>query len=393
MLKHIFTLIWNKKRSNFLLFLEIFIAFLILYIVFTFVVANMRKYSEPLGFNTKDTWIIMLSFDRDDDSATIVGMKERLYSELLAKPEIASASYTSWMIPFSGYTSRSSGTMDNGIEYSTDYIEADENYLETAELKLVEGRWFNEDDRFDKYKPVVINKALYDESFKGRNLKDSLYQIHTGENDYNRIIGVVENYKYHGEFSINRGVTFLLTEPHPRNSPRLHIRLNGKVSPMFEKEVSDLVSSITKRKDFTIRNLENDRIKNSRKKWVPIVGVLSISGFLVINVALGLFGVLWYNINKRRAEIGLRRTLGATQAEISKQFIGEILLVTFLGILVGLFFAIQLPWMKVFEMENIDYYYSMLISGGLILILVLICAFYPSRQAARIHPALALHEE
>lgn len=375
-----------------MLFLEIFVAFLILFVVFTSVVNLLRKYSEPLGFDTKNTWVVMLSFDRQSDSATIVGMKERLRSELLTKPEVVAAAYTGYSIPFSGYTSRINGTMDNGIEYKTDLIDADENYLETAELKLIQGRWFNEDDKRAKYKPVVITKSLYDQSFKGRNLKDSLYQINSQQPD-NKIIGVVGNYKYGGEFSENRGVSFFLPQPHPRNSPRLHIRLNGKVSPMFEQEVNELVSSITKRKDFTIRNLENDRIKNSKSTWIPVIGALSICGFLVINVALGLFGVLWYNINKRKAEIGLRRTLGATKAEISNQFIGEILLVTFLGILFGLFFAVQLPWMKVFEIENLNYYYAMLISGGLITFLVLICAFYPSRQAAKIHPALALHEE
>ena len=110
-------------------------------------------------------------------------------------------------------------------------------------------------------------------------------------------------------------------------------------------------------------------------------------------MALGLFGVLWTNINRRKAEIGLRRTIGATQGAISRQFIGEILMITLSGVLVGLFFAIQFPLMQLFEMENINYYYAMAIAAFIIFVLVLICTFYPSRQAAVIHPALALHED
>ncbi|MFT4666771.1 MAG: putative ABC transport system permease protein, partial [Gammaproteobacteria bacterium] len=64
MIKHIFTLIWNKKRSNFLLFLEIFLAFLVLFAVFTLVIYNLRVYQQPLGYNTQNTLITIL-YDSD----------------------------------------------------------------------------------------------------------------------------------------------------------------------------------------------------------------------------------------------------------------------------------------------------------------------------------------
>ncbi len=103
------------------------------------------------------------------------------------------------------------------------------------------------------------------------------------------------------------------------------------------REVSETIAAITKRSDATITNLESRRTQNSKETWVPIIALLSICGFLILNVALGLFGVLWYFFNKRKAEIGLRRTLGATKGEVTKQFIGEVLLVTIFGIIIGLF--------------------------------------------------------
>src|SRR5207237_3136223 len=48
-----------------------------------------------------------------------------------------------------------------------------------------------------------------------------------------------------------------------------------------------------------------------QRKWinnitlVPMIILMIVAGFLVVNVALGLFGVLWYNINLRKSEIGL----------------------------------------------------------------------------------------
>ena len=64
-----------------------------------------------------------------------------------------------------------------------------------------------------------------------------------------------------------------------------------------------------------------------------------------------------------------------------------------LAIFLGLFFAIQLPLMNVFDVADSNYYWSMIFTSLLIISVVLLCAFYPSRQAANIHPALALHEE
>ena len=86
MFKHIFTIIWNKKRSNFLLFLEIFIAFLILFAVFSFVVQQMRNYQTALGFDTENIWMAEMDFSEEEDSAILMDLQNRLRSELLTQP-------------------------------------------------------------------------------------------------------------------------------------------------------------------------------------------------------------------------------------------------------------------------------------------------------------------
>ena len=162
----------------------------------------------------------------------------------------------------------------------------------------------------------------------------------------------------------------------------------------FEVTLNQTIANITKKNNFLIEKMENRRKRNSRSTWIPIVALLSISGFLILNVALGLFGVLWYNISKRRAEIGLRRTLGATQSNVTRQFVLEVFLVAFFGVLLGAFFALQVPFLLKEEMlKTENFYYGILFSTITIFVLVIICAFYPSKQASLIHPAVALHEE
>ena len=101
----------------------------------------------------------------------------------------------------------------------------------------------------------------------------------------------------------------------------------------------------------------------------------------------------WYTISKRKAEIGLRRVLGAFKSSIAQQFILEILLIAFVGILLGAIFGVQVPLLSEIDIAPKFFYQAIGLSTLLILTLVIICALYPSQQAASIAPASALHEE
>jgi putative ABC transport system permease protein len=118
-----------------------------------------------------------------------------------------------------------------------------------------------------------------------------------------------------------------------------------------------------------------------------------VAGFLIINVALGLFGVLWYNINKRKGEIGLRRAVGATGNSILWQLVGEAIVLSTLSLILGSFFAIQFPLLNVFDLQANIYITAIGLAILFIYVLVVACAIYPGKQAAAIYPAVALHEE
>ena len=49
MFKHLFKLIWNKKKQNFLLMSEMLISFLVIFAVFTLMLYYYNNYKKPLG--------------------------------------------------------------------------------------------------------------------------------------------------------------------------------------------------------------------------------------------------------------------------------------------------------------------------------------------------------
>jgi putative ABC transport system permease protein len=75
------------------------------------------------------------------------------------------------------------------------------------------------------------------------------------------------------------------------------------------------------------------------------------------------------------------------------QFLGEMWVLTVFSIIVGLLFAIQFPILKVFDLQAEVYLMAMTVAVIVIFLIVTLCAWWPSRQASRIHPAIALHEE
>jgi putative ABC transport system permease protein len=142
-----------------------------------------------------------------------------------------------------------------------------------------------------------------------------------------------------------------------------------------------------------IEHLDKKLVTKNKVMIVPMIIALIVVGFLIINVALGLFGVLWYNINKRKSEIGLRRAVGATGNSVSRQLVGEALVLSTFALIIGSFFAVQFPLLNVFNLPGSVYIIALFFAVVFIYLLVIICALYPGKQAAAIYPAVSLHED
>ncbi len=388
MIKHIFKLIWNKRGSNALILIEIFLAFLVLFAVLSYVIYNLRMLSQPLGFETKDKWIVHLDNLYERDSLEVLEMKNQLYTELLNLDNVESVSYSQSITPYSGSQS-SAGDDHMGFDINAYLAFADSDYAEAFDMELLKGRWFEEEDLNATYPGIVVNKKFMDEYFPDKEMIDSIINFR-GEH---RLVGIIEAYRYFGEFSEDKPQVFYQVPRHSKGARNIILGMSKDTPSAYEETVFNLVSDITKSTTFIIENIDKLRERDSRSTWIPLIALLSICGFLCINVALGLFGVLWYNINKRKGEIGLRRAVGAHSSDISKQFILEILILTLIAICLGVFFAIQVPLLNIGPLEPINMYWAILLSIVILLVLVIICALNPSWQASRLHPAIALHED
>lgn len=392
MFSHLLKLMWNKRRANGMIFLEILLAFIVLFGVYSFIIYNMERYQSPLGFNYEDSIGIRMDLDDDLDSLAVLQAQEDIRRDLLAMPNVEAATWIGPVNPFGGSTWQT-GTDVNGQNISTYMMFVDKHFGETAEVDMIDGQWWTEDDLRGKYRPMIVNREYKERYFPDvESIVDSVFDV-SGEHI---IVGVTNDFKYKNNFAENFPLTFYpqvdrLDNKDPFEMMILRLRPNSLAE--VEESIYNLLVSATKNTDVVIWDMAKDRIKANRPIVIPIVILMVISGFLLINIALGLFGVLFTQINRRRAEIGLRKAMGASPREVTTQFVMEVLIVTLAGLLLGTFFAVQVPILELMEIPGKFFYYGIMAAVLTILLIVTTCAFLPSFQASRLQPANVLHED
>lgn len=397
MMRHLLKLVWNRKRTNALITLEIFFTFLVVFGVGTLGLYLWDNWRRPLGFDWQNVWAIQIDMQQLSDSTFTPEQVEtaarlaREVESLDAVEEVAAA----MMIPFSSYNYQSSVSFNGGPPVEFDLNEVSESFASLMRVELVKGRWFQPSDAALSWQPVVIDEELArlgwgDEDPLGKTIEDA--------EPKQRVIGVIRDFRHHGELSGPAPFRFdykRLGDQKYRPPRSLLVRVRPGTPAAFEEELTRRMQAVARDWSFEIQPLEQMRETSFRRRITPLVVGGIVAFFLLLMVALGLLGVLWQNLLQRTREIGLRRAAGASRREVHRQIILEQLLLTTLGVLLGTVVVIQLPVLDVFGSTLRPEVFA----SGLLLALVsmyllsAVCALYPSTLASRVQPAEALRYE
>jgi putative ABC transport system permease protein len=394
MFKHLFKLIWNKKKQNFLLMSEILVSFMVIFAVSTLMVYYYHNYKKPMGMDYEDIWMINYNNSyQTKNTDSLDQYYETLKQTIKGMPQVKEISFTSGNTPFTQNTN-SGGVMLNGKRTDgVNWYTVDDKYKAVLNMQLLEGRWFEKGDEVAKEKPVVINSDLREALFGKGKAIGQIFGDYDNKNKM-RVIGVVQSIKMKGDYAPTGTGLYQRTDTGSyRSLGKILVHVTPGADAAFEGRLYKTLANYMKNSDVEIEHLADKRVSINYFTLVPIIVLLIVASFLIINVALGLFGVLWYNINKRRGEIGLRRAVGATGKAVSAQLVTESMLLATLALIVGAFFAVQFPLLNLFDLPASVYIIALLLSVAFIYVLVLVCSLYPGKQAAAIYPAVALHED
>jgi ABC-type antimicrobial peptide transport system permease subunit len=146
---------------------------------------------------------------------------------------------------------------------------------------------------------------------------------------------------------------------------------------------------------YGVRTLE-DRLSTSlmdrRTPMILATGFASVALFLA---AIGIYGVLAYQVSQRRREIGIRMALGAESSSIFNLVLKEGGLIVGLGAafgLAGAFVLRQTLQAQLYETGAMDPRIVAAVAGMLIAVALIACVL-PARRAAKTDPLVALSDQ
>lgn len=407
MTRHLLRLVWNRKRQNLLVALEIFLSFGVLFAIAFTVGVNYYNWRQPLGFDINGLWTIQLGYpysgpvrpeDTEEQTAARARAAETLVQVLAAInafPEVERTA-TSWpsMLYTRGGWSQDIGS-DGFRSSSAMHIVSDE-FRDVLNVKLVAGRWFAHEDDGRGTEPAVINarlaRALFGDSSP---LNRQLGPPGDSNAPALRIVGVIEDFRHEGELGFPGHAT--LVRPTVRG-PRaalpnvLTLRVKPGTPADVEEKLVRTLQNVAPDWTFDVRSVASRREQAIRKALAPIALVTILAVFLLLMVALGLTGVVWQSVTTRIQEFGLRRAKGATAGHIRRQVVMELVLLTSLAVILGAVIVVQIPGLVPLAPPSVRVA-SVAAAVVVIYLLTLLCAWYPSRLATRIQPADALHYE
>jgi putative ABC transport system permease protein len=417
MIRHLLKLVWNRKRTNALIILEIFFSFLVLFVVGTLGLYLWDNLRRPLGFSFDRVLVTSINMQQSGDDSfepEQVAMFERLLKEAQALAPVEAAA-GAMLVPYDlgGYN----GTWQfNGRPIEMEFNEVTVDFAKTMGLQLVQGRWFQKGDEALAWQPVVVNAEMARQAFGdadpiGKRFGDPDKE---GMEPERRVVGVVSEFRKGGElsgpgnymFRLKRvglgapavsgasgaaGATAASVDRPPRN---LVVKVRPGTPVEFEEQLAKRLQAVAPAWSFEVKPLSQMRASSFKLRLTPLIVGGIVALFLMLMVGLGLIGVLWQNLLQRTREMGLRRAAGASRSGVHRQVLLEQMILTSFGVLLGAVLVAQIPLL-----DLIGFIRPRIFLGGMVLamlsiyLLAAVCALYPSSMASRVQPAEALRYE
>jgi putative ABC transport system permease protein len=262
------------------------------------------------------------------------------------------------------------------------------------------GRYFSEQDRRNDVGAAIVNERFAKIYFPnedpiGKRIKDLGVNQNEGDPKQYEIVGVVGDVHHN---SLTRAAMPELYLPHQQNSwtwGNFLVRTTNDPASLT-RSFEDAIRSTDKTVPVTrIRPLtEAIADTTSQQRFYALLfGLFGATGLIL--TLTGIYSVISYTVSHHTREIGIRMALGARSADVLKLIVGKGLILTVIGIGLGLLGALGITRVMqtlLFGVSATDWVTFTAVS--LLLIVVgLLAALIPARRATRVDPLVALRYE
>ena len=284
---------------------------------------------------------------------------------------------------------------EKGKEPHTDYRIVTPGYFAAIGTDLRRGRLFTTQDNEQAPRVVLANESFVARFLRGR---DAIGQRITMGNENlmpMEIIGVVANTMNEDLKTLAEPCVYLPFAQNPNAKMSLVIRAPGK-SLQLTPEVRRELAMLDPRLPLTEVKPMQEVIHERRSPLEMMMWMLVIYGVMALAIAtVGTYALMAYAVSQRTQEIGIRLALGAQTGDIFRLVMRRGLLLTLIGISLGLAGAIGMTRALSELLYGVSATDALTFAGVSLLLtsIALVACWMPARRAARIDPLVALRHD
>jgi putative ABC transport system permease protein len=339
-----------------------------------------------------------IRYQRDSDVARFY---QQVTEKVRALPRVMDATATHVLPLGDGFGVSFQTVEDNAVAgefYGAALRLSDSHMLSALNFPLLRGRFIADTDRGDTEQVCVINKAMAERYWPGKDPLGRLIVLTrndvNGEKKPRRIVGMVADVRGR----INEDPPPAVYVPYAQMAffnMELLVHTRDSV-PAVRKSVAAVLQTIDP--DQPIRSVHtfSDVLPGALADWTVAITLLGgLAVLAVLLTTLGLFAVIAYMVKEKTREIGIRMAIGATQASVRNLVLKQTARLAVIGAAIGIFLSItssRFLGSLIYGVRRTDpLTFAVVIC--LLAVLALAASYIPARRAMRVDPILALRDD
>ena len=348
---------------------------------------NRYAQTMPLGFDKE--WLVTSDIDK------LVSSKRQVLEERLKQhPEVAGVAFSEMSFYGDNDNYAKWGRELKGKAISFDVLVVSPSFPKVIGIPVVEGRDFREEDSQRGNGCFIFNQMAQD-----------LYDIQVGDKLYaEEVIGITDNFHY---TSMRRGISPMAFYAYGKNNgntdelanqlyTNVYVRMNAGTDPTTAIQILRTeLDTLSPGYPFDIRPFD-EQLERAYKNEQRLATLISLFSLLAVLISIaGVFGLVVFDSEYRRKEIGIRRVMGASVGNILLMFNKSylwILLVCFIIACPIAWYAVN-EWLQSFAYRVPSYWWIFPIALLIVGSVTLLTVTYQNWHAANENPVNSLKSE